>query len=76
MPEQSGEACKSILVKVIETRIPDAKIIEPRVFGDERGFFLETFRDDWFKENVADVNLFKTTTVNLAKVSYVVCISS
>ena len=44
-----------ILVKIIETSIPDVKIIEPKVFGDERGFFLETFRDDWFKENIADV---------------------
>jgi dTDP-4-dehydrorhamnose 3,5-epimerase len=42
-------------VKIIETSIPDVKIIEPKVFGDERGFFLETFRDDWFRENVADV---------------------
>jgi len=42
-------------VNVIATNIPDVKIIEPKVFGDERGFFLETFRDDWFKENIADV---------------------
>jgi dTDP-4-dehydrorhamnose 3,5-epimerase len=42
-------------VQVIDTTIPDVKIIEPRVFGDERGFFLETFRVDWFKTNVADV---------------------
>jgi dTDP-4-dehydrorhamnose 3,5-epimerase len=46
-------------VKVIETSIPDVKIIEPRVFGDERGFFLETFCDDWFKENVADVTFIQ-----------------
>jgi len=46
-------------VKVIETSIPDVKIIEPKVFGDERGFFLETFRDDWFKENVADVTFIQ-----------------
>ena len=31
-------------MKVIDTRIPDVKIIEPQVFGDERGFFLETYR--------------------------------
>jgi len=43
-------------VQVIDTTIPDVKIIEPKVFGDERGFFLETFRDDWFKTNVADVS--------------------
>jgi dTDP-4-dehydrorhamnose 3,5-epimerase len=42
-------------VKIIETTIPDDKIIEPKVFGDDRGFFLETFRDDWFKANIADV---------------------
>ena len=42
-------------MKIIETNISDVKIIEPKVFGDDRGFFLETFRDDWFKENVADV---------------------
>jgi dTDP-4-dehydrorhamnose 3,5-epimerase len=42
-------------VQVIDTTIPDVKIIQPKVFGDERGFFLETFRDDWFKENIADV---------------------
>ncbi len=42
-------------MKVIETKIPDVKIIEPKVFGDERGFFLETFRDDWFRKYCADV---------------------
>lgn len=42
-------------MNVIDTSIPDVKIIEPKVFGDERGFFLETFRDDWFRKNVADV---------------------
>jgi len=41
-------------MKIIDTAIADVKIIEPRVFEDERGFFLETFRDDWFRENVAD----------------------
>ena len=29
-------------------------MIEPQVFGDERGFFMETFRDEWFRQNVAD----------------------
>ena len=42
-------------MQVIDTSIPDVKIIEPKVFGDDRGFFLETFRVDWFKTNVADV---------------------
>ena len=30
-------------MKVIETCIPDVLIIEPKVFGDERGFFYESF---------------------------------
>lgn len=30
-------------MKVVETDIPDVLIIEPKVFGDERGFFYESF---------------------------------
>ncbi len=30
-------------MKVIKTKLKDCVIIEPKVFGDERGFFLETF---------------------------------
>lgn len=41
-------------MKIIETKIPDVKLLEPQVFGDERGFFMETFRDEWFKQNVAN----------------------
>lgn len=43
-------------MEIVETAIPDVKLLEPKVFGDERGFFLETFRDSWFRENVADVS--------------------
>ena len=38
-------------MKFIETSIPDVKIIEPTVFGDERGFFMETFRTTLFNEH-------------------------
>ncbi len=38
----------------LETRIPDVKILEPKVFGDERGFFMETFRSNDFKAHCAD----------------------
>jgi len=37
-------------MKVINTSIPDVKIIEPKVFGDERGFFLESFNRRRFHE--------------------------
>lgn len=30
-------------MQVIDTAIVDVKIIQPKVFGDDRGFFLETF---------------------------------
>jgi dTDP-4-dehydrorhamnose 3,5-epimerase len=39
-------------MKVINTRIPDVKIIEPSVFGDERGFFMETWNQAKFEELV------------------------
>jgi dTDP-4-dehydrorhamnose 3,5-epimerase len=39
-------------MKVIETNIPDVKIIEPQVFGDERGFFMETWQQKKFEELV------------------------
>lgn len=39
-------------MKIIETDIPDVKVLEPQVFGDERGFFMETWREDWFNEHV------------------------
>ncbi|MFB9136410.1 dTDP-4-dehydrorhamnose 3,5-epimerase [Vibrio olivae] len=39
-------------MKVIETKIPDVKIIEPSVFGDERGFFMETWNHKRFEELV------------------------
>ncbi len=34
-------------MKVTELTIPDIKVIEPKVFGDHRGFFMETWRDEW-----------------------------
>jgi dTDP-4-dehydrorhamnose 3,5-epimerase len=37
-------------VKVISTTIPDVLIIEPKVFGDERGFFFESFNRRQFAE--------------------------
>jgi dTDP-4-dehydrorhamnose 3,5-epimerase len=46
-------------MNVIDTNIPDVKIIEPTIFGDERGFFMETFRDDWFRKNIADVEFIQ-----------------
>ena len=37
-------------MNVIPTAIPDVLIIEPKVFGDERGFFFESFNRRQFAE--------------------------
>lgn len=37
-------------MKFIKTSIPDVIIIEPKVFGDDRGFFTETFRQSLFDD--------------------------
>ena len=37
-------------MKVIQTDIPDLLIIEPKVFGDDRGFFYESFNRRKFAE--------------------------
>jgi dTDP-4-dehydrorhamnose 3,5-epimerase len=37
-------------VRVIETKLPGAVVVEPRVFGDERGFFMETWHQARYEE--------------------------
>lgn len=39
-------------MNIIKTTIPDVKIIEPDVYGDERGFFMETWNQQKFEELV------------------------
>jgi dTDP-4-dehydrorhamnose 3,5-epimerase len=39
-------------VKVTPTAIPDVLIIEPKVFGDARGFFFESFNQKAFDEAI------------------------
>ncbi len=40
-------------MKVTATSIEDVKILEPAVFGDERGFFMET----WHKQKFSDLGI-------------------
>lgn len=37
-------------MNVVPTSIPDVLILEPRVFGDARGFFLESYNQRVFRE--------------------------
>lgn len=38
-------------MKVIATAIPDVLIVEPKLFGDQRGFFLETYQFERYAAN-------------------------
>jgi dTDP-4-dehydrorhamnose 3,5-epimerase len=37
-------------MNIIQTAIPDVLIIQPKVFGDARGFFLESFNQQRFEQ--------------------------
>lgn len=41
-------------MKFLPTTIPDVIVVEPQVFGDERGFFMETWQRTTFAENGID----------------------
>ena len=40
----------------IKTKIPEVVVIEPKVFGDHRGYFFESFNQKEFKEHIGDIN--------------------
>ena len=41
-------------MEFIKTKIEGLYIIEPKVFGDERGYFMETYNEKEFKQNGLD----------------------
>ncbi len=45
-------------MKVIPTKIPDVLVIEPKVFGDERGFFFESFNQEAWQEKTGLTSSF------------------
>jgi dTDP-4-dehydrorhamnose 3,5-epimerase len=44
-------------MKIIKTNLEGLFVIEPKVYRDERGFFLETYQMDRYKEEGIDANL-------------------
>lgn len=55
-------------MKVTPTAIPDVHIIEPKVFGDARGFFYESFNQKAFNEAIGqDVNFVQDNHSRSAK---------
>jgi dTDP-4-dehydrorhamnose 3,5-epimerase len=45
-------------MKVTPTAIPDVLLIEPKVFGDARGFFLESFNQKTFNDTTGLNDIF------------------
>lgn len=39
-------------IKVSQTKLPDVLVVEPAVFGDERGFFFESFNAHEFRSQI------------------------
>ncbi len=37
-------------MQIVETRLPGLVAVEPAVHGDERGFFVETYRREWHEQ--------------------------
>lgn len=46
-------------MKAIKTPIADLVVLEPKVFGDDRGYFFEPFKESWFKENVSNTEFIQ-----------------
>jgi len=46
-------------MKIVETKIKDLVILEPNIFGDKRGYFMESFNAEWFEKNVCDTKFIQ-----------------
>lgn len=46
-------------MEIISTNIPDVLIVKPRVFEDERGFFMETYHQQKMREAGIDVEFLQ-----------------
>lgn len=43
-------------MKVIKTDLPEVLVLEPKVYGDDRGFFLETYHRQRYRDVGVDVD--------------------
>ena len=46
-------------MQFIKTNLPDVFIIEPKVFGDERGYFFESFNQKEFEKHVGKIDFIQ-----------------
>lgn len=54
-------------MNIIPTSIPDVVIIEPRVFADDRGYFFESFKENFFKEKIKEVRFVQDNVSKSSK---------
>jgi dTDP-4-dehydrorhamnose 3,5-epimerase len=54
-------------MKIVPTNIPDVLRLEPQVYSDERGFFLETYREEKLHEYGVDIHFVQD---NLSESAY------
>lgn len=65
-----------MLYEVTLTDLPEVLVLEPKVFGDDRGFFFESYNQREFQQATGlDVTSFRTTTANPPTVFCAVCIT-
>ena len=46
-------------MKIIKTSISDLVLIKPNVFQDKRGYFMESYREDFINKNFPDINFIQ-----------------
>lgn len=46
-------------MNIVETALPGVLIFEPKVYGDTRGFFVETFRGEWLQQAGLDIEFIQ-----------------
>ena len=54
-------------MEIIKTSIEGLVVIQPRVFEDERGYFMESYKENFIKENFPDIHFIQD---NESKSSY------
>jgi dTDP-4-dehydrorhamnose 3,5-epimerase len=43
-------------MKITPTTIKDLVVLEPTVYGDDRGYFMEAFKKEWFSEHFQEID--------------------
>jgi len=46
-------------MEFIKTQTPDVVLIKPKVFGDSRGYFMESFRQDLFVQHIGEIDFIQ-----------------